>query len=184
MPVVEADNQANKDAYSEGNPIQSDLGLSETTSQLAQDKETRTAPAIDPIEPTRKLKKRKTQNITSRFENVVLKLHDIATTANCEAEDQYTVFGHHMASQLRQLPIRSFLIAQEKIQNIITQERLRATEITYNSPSSSCSYQPSPDGIKLPTVTTSSPLSCPIPEDNLSSISQTCSEGVFFQLLN
>ena len=47
-----------------------------------------------------------------------------------EAGDQYSQFGQHVASQLRELPVRRFIILQEKIQQLITEERLRDIEKT------------------------------------------------------
>ena len=35
-------------------------------------------------------------------------------------EDQYDRFGKHVARQLRELPLRSFVVLQEKIQRVLT----------------------------------------------------------------
>lgn len=45
-------------------------------------------------------------------------------TTPAPAIDEYDAFGVHVANQLRQLPTRSFVILQEKIQSLITKERL------------------------------------------------------------
>ena len=80
----------------------------------------------------------------SRLEMAVSKLHNTAELANRDVEDQYTNFGSHITSQLRELPLRSFLILQEKFQALITQERLNSIQILHPSPpcssfhSSSC----------------------------------------------
>ena len=72
---------------------------------------------------------------SSNFETAVSKLEKIAELTNSE-EDQYTQFGNHVASQLRELPIRSFILLQEKIQRLITQERLNFIEVAHQLGSS------------------------------------------------
>lgn len=52
--------------------------------------------------------------------------------------DEYEIFASHIASQLRQLPIRSFLKLQEKFQSLITQERLDWLPVPSTSTSSNC----------------------------------------------
>ena len=60
-----------------------------------------------------------------------------------ETEDQYSQFGQHVALQLRELPIRSFVTLQEKIQSLITQERLRIMDMSMTQPSPSVAvHQP------------------------------------------
>jgi hypothetical protein len=50
--------------------------------------------------------------------------------------DQYDGFGKHVAGQLRELPLRSFVVLQEKIQSLLTNERLHCM----NTPSPLTSY--------------------------------------------
>lgn len=69
--------------------------------------------------------KRNTKS-SSTFEDTVNKLQQIAELANTDTEDQYDKFAVHLASQLRELPLRSFIVLQSKIQNLITEERLTA----------------------------------------------------------
>lgn len=45
-------------------------------------------------------------------------------------DDQYDRFARHVASQLRELPLRSFVILQQEIQNSITRERLNQIDFT------------------------------------------------------
>lgn len=45
-------------------------------------------------------------------------------------EDQYDSFGKHIASQMRELPIRSFILLQQRFQELITQERLAHIDTT------------------------------------------------------
>ncbi|KAK7065982.1 hypothetical protein SK128_000841, partial [Halocaridina rubra] len=49
-------------------------------------------------------------------------LQDIST--NQKQEDEHDYFGKHIASQLRLLPTRNAIILQEKIQSLVTNERL------------------------------------------------------------
>lgn len=56
-------------------------------------------------------------------ESAISKLQDLSK--NRHLEDQYDTFGKHVAGQLRELPLRSFVILQEKIQSLITNERLK-----------------------------------------------------------
>lgn len=60
----------------------------------------------------------------TRFESAVDKLHSIAQLNADGTEDEYTNFGMHIASQMRKLPTKSFILLQSKIQNLITAERL------------------------------------------------------------
>lgn len=53
-------------------------------------------------------------------------MHLIAQLTDSDTEDEYDKFGQHIASQLRQLPLRSFIVLQSKFQTLITQERLAA----------------------------------------------------------
>lgn len=64
----------------------------------------------------------------STFEVTVNKLQQIAELANTDTEDQYDKFAVHLASQLRELPLKSFILLQSKIQNLITEERLTALD--------------------------------------------------------
>lgn len=66
----------------------------------------------------------RTGKAPARLEATINKLHEVAQLASEEPEDQYDTFGKHIASQLRQLPIRSFILLQEKMQQLITAERL------------------------------------------------------------
>lgn len=43
-------------------------------------------------------------------------------------EDQYEEFVNHVASQLRQKPLRSFIVLQGQIQQLITSERLNIVD--------------------------------------------------------
>jgi hypothetical protein len=51
-------------------------------------------------------------------------------------EDQYDRFGKQVAGQLGELPLRSFVVLQEKIQSLLTNERLHCL----NTPSPLASY--------------------------------------------
>ncbi|KAF5283136.1 hypothetical protein FQR65_LT14065 [Abscondita terminalis] len=64
------------------------------------------------------------------FLKIPIRLQGIAELActglkdTTPGEDQYDAFSKHIASQLRELPMRSFLMLQQKFQELITQERL------------------------------------------------------------
>jgi len=88
-------------------------------------------------------KKKKKCNKSSNLEQSVNKLHEIALMTN-ETDDEYDRFGMHISAQLKQLPLRSFITLQEKIQSLITQERLKIidsqnnqTEYPFSIPTSS-----------------------------------------------
>jgi len=55
-------------------------------------------------------------------ESAISKLQNLSQ--NRYLEDQYDRFGKHVAEQLRELPLRSFVVLQEKIQSLLTNERL------------------------------------------------------------
>lgn len=75
--------------------------------------------------------KKKMKSSKSSLEQSVSKLHEIALLTN-ETRDEYDRFGMHISAQLKQLPLRSFIILQEKIQRLITQERLNTMEYPIN----------------------------------------------------
>lgn len=68
----------------------------------------------------------------SKFENPINTLQQIAELITANKEDQYDKFAKHISSQLRELPLKSFILLQSKIQNLITEERL-ASLCTSNS---------------------------------------------------
>jgi hypothetical protein len=67
-------------------------------------------------------------------ESAISKLQNLSQ--NWYLEDQYDRFGKHVAGQLRELPLRSFIILQEKIQTLLTNERRHCM----NTPSPLASY--------------------------------------------
>jgi HSP90 family molecular chaperone len=67
-------------------------------------------------------------------EPAISKLQNLSQ--NRYLEDQYDRFGKHVARQLRELPLRSFGVLQEKIQSLLTNERVHCM----NTPSSLASY--------------------------------------------
>lgn len=80
-----------------------------------------------PPRPAKIIKSGKRKNVSTGFESAVDKLHDIAQLTT-DTEDEYDKFGKHIAAQLRQLPVRNFIILQEKMQSLITAERLACME--------------------------------------------------------
>lgn len=75
--------------------------------------------------------KKKIKSNKSSLEQSVSKLHEITLLTN-ETDDEYDRFGMHTSAQLKQLPLRSFIILQEKIQCLITQERLNTMDYQNN----------------------------------------------------
>lgn len=79
------------------------------------------------LPPSRHLKHVKTTSGSkkpqTRFEKSVDKLYDIGKLA-AENEDQFDKYGKYIASQLREMPLRSFIALQSKINTLITTERL------------------------------------------------------------
>ncbi|XP_054259608.1 uncharacterized protein LOC128984325 [Macrosteles quadrilineatus] len=72
----------------------------------------------------------------TRFESSVDKLENIAMMVSPQetetvTDDQYyDRFAKHVGSQLRELPLRSFVLLQQEIQNLITRERLNQIDFT------------------------------------------------------
>ncbi|CAI6369695.1 unnamed protein product [Macrosiphum euphorbiae] len=78
-------------------------------------------PSLGKLPPKRiKLGLPCTKQLQNRFENSINKLQKIAEMATTDTEDQYDTFGKHLASQMRELPLKSFIILQSKFQNLIT----------------------------------------------------------------
>ncbi|KAG8258299.1 hypothetical protein J6590_104021 [Homalodisca vitripennis] len=71
----------------------------------------------------------------TRFESSLDRLENIAMMASLQetetvTDDQYDRFAKHVGSQLRELPLRSFVLLQQEIQNLITRERLNQIDFT------------------------------------------------------
>lgn len=68
-------------------------------------------PSLGKLPPKRiKLGLLCTKQIPSIFENSINKLQKIAEMATADTEDQYDKFGKHPVSQIRELPLKSFII--------------------------------------------------------------------------
>ncbi|KAG8259885.1 hypothetical protein J6590_005015 [Homalodisca vitripennis] len=87
--------------------------------------------------PPHNIKKRRVSKL-AKVEQSIAKLQKIAenrpksTASASKKQDAYDVFAQHMATQLRTLPLRNFIILQEQFQSLITKERLK----TMNPPPS------------------------------------------------
>ena len=76
--------------------------------------------------PTKLSKVKATKKIAAyQLTDAVSKLQEIAEITNYE-EDQFSKFANHIASQLRELPLTHSIILQDKIQLLVTLERLNA----------------------------------------------------------
>lgn len=74
------------------------------------------------------LNKTSTQRSPTRVERSAAQLQRVPERTATDFEDQYDKFVNHMASQLRQLPLRSFIVLQGQIQQLITSERLNIVD--------------------------------------------------------
>lgn len=102
--------------------------LSQTTTEqvMTQQLAFSTVQNMASLPPKKKMKSNK-----SSLEQSVSKLHEIALLTN-ETHDEYGRFGMHISAQLKKLPLRSYIILQEKIQRLITQERLNTMDYLNN----------------------------------------------------
>lgn len=82
--------------------------------------------------PPQTVRKRRVGKL-AKVEQALTKLQKIAenrptTSSSNKNLDEYDLFAQHIASQMRQLPVRSFILLQEKFQSLITKERLTAMQ--------------------------------------------------------
>lgn len=91
---------------------------------------------LPPPQRSKSFKRLSSNKQSTRFENTVKKLQSIAELTTSDTEDQYDRFGNHIVSQLRELPLKSFILLQSKIQNLITEERLASLYATNSEPPS------------------------------------------------
>jgi len=106
--------------------------------------------------------KRETDRIVA-VKSAIWKLQNLSQKRYLE--DQYDRFGKHVAGQLRELPFRSFVVLQEKIQSLLTNERLHCM----NTPSPLASYV-------SPVITSPSEPFSPYEESDASSVTVTCED--------
>lgn len=81
------------------------------------------------------------KQLPSRFEKTANKLQQMAELTTGDVEDQYDRFAKHLTSQFRELPLRSFILLQSKIQNLITEERIENLNLSI--------YPPQPQGVDM-----------------------------------
>lgn len=111
-----------------------DLSAEESVKNIDQQDESEETEVIRTAVKKRKLTPEKiamhvrksTENRLRMVESAISKLQDIAQS--CPIEDEYDSFAKHIAMQMRQLPVHSYVMLQEKIQSLITIERLRNME--------------------------------------------------------
>lgn len=70
------------------------------------------------------------KKVPTWFEKTASQLQTIAEMSCMDHEDQHDKFGKLIAAQLREMPPRSVIILQDRIQSIITSERLRLLDLT------------------------------------------------------
>lgn len=78
--------------------------------------------------PPQSVKKRRIGKL-AKVDQAIAKLQKIAKSrpvpsSSNRIPDEYDAFAQHIATQLRTLPVRSFIVLQEKFQSLITKERL------------------------------------------------------------
>lgn len=111
------------------------------------------------------------RELPNRFENSINKLQKIAEMA-ADTEDQYDQFGKYLASQLRELPLKSFIVLHSKIQNLITEERLANLYENYNEPQSHSGAISHPNSTSYHKFTRTTMYSAP--ENTYSESSDSC----------
>lgn len=74
------------------------------------------------------LNKTSTQRSPTRVERSAAQLQRVPEMTATDFEDQCDKFVNHVASQLRQMPLRSFIVLQGQIQQLITSERLNIVD--------------------------------------------------------
>ncbi|KAG8250596.1 hypothetical protein J6590_098319 [Homalodisca vitripennis] len=94
------------------------------------------AKMLPPAPPHRSAKCSKKNS--TKFEKSVSQLQKIAELTSVDLEDEHDKFAHFVAAQLRKMPPRSVILLQEKIQGLITAERLRLLD-SVSPPSSTSS---------------------------------------------
>lgn len=84
---------------------------------------------------------KKKQKVNNSIEYAIDKLQNLSDQCKEAEEDEFDLFCKSLACQLKKMPLERALICQEKLQSVMTQERLH--QITYTSspqPSNSSVY--------------------------------------------
>ncbi|MPC58438.1 hypothetical protein E2C01_052443 [Portunus trituberculatus] len=153
-----------------GNPSQ-DEGTRSTSQSFKTSDEQAVTKMGAPETPKKLLKAKTPKKAASRFEKAVSKLHEIAEMTNGNIEDQYSSFGNHVASQLREVPLTNFIILQKKIKSLITQERLAIFQTLHPSP---IPHSPPPGTSTLPP----SPSTYTVPASPIPFVPSPCASTV------
>jgi hypothetical protein len=78
--------------------------------------------------------KRKSDNTSGAVHQAITSLKEVAAANNAaNDEDEFSEYAMHVAAQLRKLPLVNALRLQEKIQNLITEERISCVTGADNS---------------------------------------------------
>lgn len=77
----------------------------------------------------------------SATDEIIEKLDKLTHNYTDDDENEYVVFGKHVATQLNKLPVERAVVCQEKIQSILTQERLLLVS-KFRAPARSASSSP------------------------------------------
>lgn len=107
--------------------IQEDIIVTPSTSKRKATTNTKRLSYFTP--QTLHNKKRKVEN---SIEQAINKLQSISNECKEAEDDEFDLFCKSLASHLRKMPLKRALACQEKLQSVVTQERLQ--QITYTSP--------------------------------------------------
>lgn len=110
-------------------------------------------PVNSSINETPNLHKKFKERLTD-INQAVKELKDLKNEINYENENEFDIFGKHVAAQLKKLPLEQALIAQDRIQSFLTQSRLQALRQNnvYSTPSSVSTEENNFDIIKLEPI--------------------------------
>ena len=119
---------------------------------------------ISPVRNPPPSRNKREPNRIVAVESAISKLQTLSQ--NSYLEDQYDRFGKHVTGHLREIPLPSFVVLQEKIRSLLTNERLHYM----NTPSPLTSYVSS-------VITSSSETFTPYEESNaFSAANVTCDD--------
>ncbi|KAF5283204.1 hypothetical protein FQR65_LT14033 [Abscondita terminalis] len=119
---------------------QDETTLSQTDNEFPDSPAYPSTPATSPVPetpqvakqyggpPSRKRKVESNTNVTVRVSNVsaaIDKLDKFSEKNMSISVDEFDVFGKHIATQLRQLPLYNALLCEEQIEAVVRQQRLR-----------------------------------------------------------
>lgn len=82
--------------------------------------------------------KKKKRKVDNTFEQAIDKLQTIANECKDPEDNEFDIFCKSLAYQLKKMPLERALVCQEKLQSVMTTERLH--QIVSSAPSTSSAY--------------------------------------------